>query len=383
MPHNPIPLFIPTFRVNETLTAIRECLEVGWTGMGFKTLGFEKMWKTYSDFPNALFLNSATAGLHLAVAQLKQSYGWSDGDEIITTPITFVSTNHAILYEKLTPVFADVDKYMCLDPQSVEDRITPRTRAVMFVGLGGNTGQFMEIWHLCQDRGLKLILDAAHMAGTRWSPNGPHAGLGADVAAFSFQAVKNLPTADSGVICWQDPVMDAMSRKLSWLGIDKDTYARTTGTDYSWEYHVDDLGWKYNGNSIMASMGMVALKYLEIDNVVRRSIADVYDSLLPEECQRVPMSPDCIPSRHLYQVLVENRDSVVDQLKEVGIGTGVHYIDNTQYPMYRLCKGSGFCPKAAWASQRLLSLPMHLRMIPSDVKRVATELKKAIEKVKT
>ena len=140
MPHNPIPLFIPTFRVNETLTAIRECLEVGWTGMGFKTLGFEKMWKTYSDFPNALFLNSATAGLHLAVAQLKQSYGWSDGDEIITTPITFVSTNHAILYEKLTPVFADVDKYMCLDPQSVEDdrRISKPMKEIIGVGVVGS-----------------------------------------------------------------------------------------------------------------------------------------------------------------------------------------------------------------------------------------------------
>src|SRR5215204_4123583 len=171
---DPIHLFVPTFRVDEVLAEIRECLEKGWTGLGYKTVAFEQAWREYSGLPHAHFLGSATAGLHLAVRMLKDEGGWQDGDEVITTPLTFVSTNHAILYERLTPVFADVDQYLCLDPDDIERKIGPRTRAVIFVGLGGNTGQYERVVDLCRRRGLALILDAAHMAGTRL--NGRHVG---------------------------------------------------------------------------------------------------------------------------------------------------------------------------------------------------------------
>ena len=157
----PIQLFVPTFRVDECLAQVRECLEKGWTGLGFKTNEFEQAWKAYTNLPHAHFLNSATSGLHLAVRILKERYRWQDGDEIISTPLTFVSSNHAIMYETLRPVFADVDESLCLDPVSVAARITPRTRAVLFVGLGGNAGQLDAIVRLCRERGLKLILDAA------------------------------------------------------------------------------------------------------------------------------------------------------------------------------------------------------------------------------
>ena len=121
---DPIQLFVPTFRIDETLEQIRECLEKGWTGLGFKTVEFEEAWKQYTGLPHAHYLNSATAGLHLAVRLLKEKYSWQDGDEIITTPLTFVSTNHAILYERLAPVFADVDETLCLDPASIRQRIS-------------------------------------------------------------------------------------------------------------------------------------------------------------------------------------------------------------------------------------------------------------------
>src|SRR5438067_2197967 len=146
---NPIHLFVPSFRIDETLAAVRECLEQGWTGLGYKTVEFEEAWKNYTGLPHAHFLNSATAGLHLAIRLLKEQDGWRDRDEIITTPFTFVSTNHPILYENLSPVFADIDDYLCLDPQSIEQKITPRTRAVMFVGIGGNTGQLADVAELC------------------------------------------------------------------------------------------------------------------------------------------------------------------------------------------------------------------------------------------
>ena len=193
----PIHLFVPTFRIDESLAEIRECLEKGWTGLGFKTVAFEKAWSEHTGLPHSHFLNSASAGLHLAFKLLKEADGWQPGDEVITTPLTFVSTNHAILYEDLRPVFADVDEHLCLDPRSIAERITPRTRAVCFVGLGGNAGRYEEVRDLCRERGLRLILDAAHMAGT-WIGD-RHAGWDADATVFSFQAVKNLPTADSGM----------------------------------------------------------------------------------------------------------------------------------------------------------------------------------------
>ena len=163
---NPIQLFKPYFRKEEILQEIGECLDKGWTGMGYKTLEFENKWCDYTGLPHSHFLSSNTVGLHLAIKILKEENGWNDGDEIITTPLTFVSTNHAILYENLTPVFSDVDEYLCLDPESVLEKITNRTKAVLFVGIGGNPGNLNEIEEICRQKDLRLILDAAHMAGT-------------------------------------------------------------------------------------------------------------------------------------------------------------------------------------------------------------------------
>jgi dTDP-4-amino-4,6-dideoxygalactose transaminase len=373
----PIQLFVPTFRVDETLEEIRECLERGWTGLGYKTVQFENAFKEYTGLHFAHFLNSATSGLHLALAQLKHRYGWQDGDEVITTPLTFVSSNHAILYENLKPVFADVDQYLCLDPVSVAERITPRTRALIFVGLGGNTGQYDTIRELCNRHDIKLILDAAHMSGTRL--HGRHVGYDADVTVFSFQAVKNLPTADAGMICWQTAQDDTAARRWAWMGINKDTYARTTsGGNYKWYYDVEEVGYKYHGNSIMAAVGLVAIKYLDEDNEYRRTISAWYDELLANEplIERVPMADDCVSSRHLYQVLLDNRDEVLAALNRANIFPGVHYRDNTVYSMYAYAHGT--CPRSEAASDRLISLPLHLRLTREDVERVAHELKVAV-----
>jgi dTDP-4-amino-4,6-dideoxygalactose transaminase len=373
-PVRPVHLFVPTFRTDEVLEAIRECLEKGWTGLGFKTVEFEQAWKDYTRLPHAHFLSSASAGLHLALKLLKDERGWREGDEVITTPLTFVSTNHAILYEGLRPVFADVDEHLCLDPASVEARITPRTRAVMFVGLGGNPGRYADVRRLCNERGLALVLDAAHMSGT-WMADGTHAGADADVSVFSFQAVKNLPTADSGMICFASAPQDEEVRKWTWLGINKDTYTRTQSSGaYKWLYDVEHVGFKYHGNSIMAAMGLVGLRYMEEDNAFRRQLAAVYDEALGAAAgvERVAMVPGCTPSRHLYQVLVDRRDEVMVGLNARGIYPGVHYRDNTLYRMYAQAEGT--CPRARRASERVISLPLHLRLTAEDARRIAREL---------
>jgi len=366
-----IQLFVPSFDIEACLDEMRVCLEKGWTGMGFKTAEFENAWKQYTGLPYAHFLNSATAGLHLAVEIMREQYGWSLQDEIITTPLTFVSTNHAIVQGGMKPVFADVDETLCLDPEDVKQKITSKTRAVMFVGIGGNTGALDEILQLCKEHDLKLILDAAHMAGTRLHGQTP--GKDADAVIYSFQAVKNLPTGDSGMLCFADEEMDAIARKKSWLGISKDTYARSRnpGGAYKWEYDVEYTGYKYNGNALTAALGLVQLRRLDADNAYRRQIAEWYESGFASydtTIGLVPIAENCISSRHLFQIVVDKRNQLLDYLNQQDIFPGVHYTDNTRYRMYSYAQGT--CPKASYFSEHLLSLPIHLRLTQEDVDTV-------------
>lgn len=365
-----VQLFVPSFRIDECLAEIRECLEKGWTGLGYKTVGIETAWKEYAQLAHAHFLNSNTVGLNLAFEIFKSKFGWSDDDEVITTPLTFVSTNHAILHARLKPVFADVDDYLCLDPESVASRITPRTKALIFVGMGGNPGQYARILEICRAHDIKLVLDAAHMAGTR--VDGRHVGSDADATVFSFQAVKNLPTADSGMICFKDAEDDERVRKLTWLGINKDTYARTTGEGaYKWMYDVEEVGHKYHGNSIMAAIALVQLKYLDADNAYRRQLATWYRHNLENRNNvKVVQTIDaCESAQHLFQIRVNNRDALMLALNEHGIYPGVHYRDNTNYRMYRYAEGT--CPNAAAASREIISLPLHLRMTKVDADSIS------------
>ncbi len=374
---NSIQVLQPRYRVEECLEAIRECLEVGWTGLGFKTVEFETNWKVYTGLPHAHFVNSATAGLHLAVKILKDAYGWEEYvDEVITTPLTFVSTNHAIMYERLIPVFADIcPSTMCMDPASVEKCITSDTRAVMYVGVAGRVGHLNDIREICKKHNLKLILDAAHMVGT--TVQGRHVGAEADVTVFSFHAVKNLPIADGGMVCFQDPEFDARARKLSWLGIDKDTYTRSAGHgSYKWKYDVPNVGFKYHGNSIMAAIGLVQLKYIDEDNKVRRQMAARYDELLEDVRRPVDVYNEGIVSaNHLYQIIIDDRDEVLLKMNEQGVYPGVHYVDNTQYPMYRDCEQQNDCQLSKLYATKLMTLPMHLNLSSGDVDRVAATLK--------
>lgn len=373
-----IQLFVPNFRVDECLEGVRECLEKGWTGLGFKTLEIEESWKKYTGLPHAHFLSSNTVGLHLAFHQMKLKYGWADDAEVITTPLTFISTNHAIVQAGLTPVFADVDESLCLDPVDVEKKITEKTKALIFVGLGGNVGQYEKVLKLCKERGIKVVLDAAHMSGTRL--HGKHIGHDADVTVFSFQAVKNLATADSGMICFADAEDDARARKLTWLGINKDTFARTASQGaYKWMYDVEELGFKYHGNSIMAAIALVSLRYLDRDNAYRRQLAEWYEEALgcDQLIRVIPISQGCESSRHLFQVRVDKRDEVLMALNEFEIYPGVHYRDNTEYALYSF--GAGSCPTAHQISKEVISLPMHMGVTKQDVQFIVDKLKAVVK----
>ncbi len=378
-----IQVLKPKFHVDECLDSIRECLECGWTGMGFKTVEFEEEWKKYTGHTNAYYLSSNTVGLHLAIKILKLQNGWQDGDEIITTPITFISTNHAIVYENMHATFADVDEYLCLDPEDVERKITSRTKAVIFVGYGGRVGQLEKIIEVCKKHDLKLILDAAHMSGTKVNGVCPGTWSGVDVTVYSYQAVKNLATGDSGMICFADNNNDAICRKIAWMGINKDTYSRSSSEGrYKWNYDVEYVGYKYNGNAIMAAIALVQLKYLDEENARRREIVNMYTEAFKNNSKikivDAPYGDEC--SYHIYELIVDDREQLLIDMAANDIYGGVHYRDNTEYRMYSYAQGT--CPKAHEVSQHLVTLPLHMWLTDEDVRKIIEVVTNSVEKQK-
>ena len=369
----PISLFAPVYDIEACIENVRDCLVKGWAGQGYKTIEFEEAWKKYTGFPYAHLLCTGTAGLNMAVETLKEEYGWQDGEEVISTPLTFIATNNAILFSNLQVVFADVDNTMCLDPISVESRITSKTKAVIFVGIAGNTGNYEDVVKLCRKYNLKLILDAAHMAGTRL--NGIVPGKEADAVVYSYHVTKSLSTADAGMLCFMDEQMDMIARQKSWNGIDK-THSPMAGEKHNkWEYDVRYLADAYNGNSIMASIALAQLPHLDEENAYRRRIAQWYREGFEKHSKKirlVEVPKNCESAQWLFQIIVDDRNGLMNYLMQNGIGCGIHYPDNTIYSIY--ADSHGLCPNATYYSEHIVSLPMHTKLTKIDVQRVIDEV---------
>ena len=367
--------------VEECLDSIRECLEIGWTGSGYKTTQFEEAWSTYNEIDETIFVASNTAGIDLTIRGMKIHYCWEDDDEIISTALTFVSANHSILLNGLSPIFADVDETLCLDPNSVENLINSKTKAVIYTGIGGNSANLEKIREICNQKSIALIIDAAHMAGT--SLRGKSIASIGDATIYSFQSVKNLPTADSGAIYIRDSELRDSVRKLSWLGISSDTFTRTKSGAYKWEYEVEDIGLKANGNSIMAAIAIEQLRVLDRDNEMRRAIVLQYKEGIKEskDLSWVEVPDPESSSCHLAQIIVKMglREKLIDYLDSIGIDTGVHYRLNSRYPMYAHLYCS--TPRAEDLESQILSLPLHLRLTKDDISRVVSGINDFFEEV--
>jgi perosamine synthetase len=365
-----IQLFKPVI-CEEAIAAVGDVLRSGWLGLGPKTIEFERAFAQKVGAPFCVGLNSATAALHLAVKLLDLP----EGSEIISTPLTFVSTNHAILYERCRPVFADVQKTTGnLDVQSVRQRITPRTRALMLVHLGGYACDLDEFYARAKEHNRPVIEDAAHSAGAsyRGRPIGSH-GDERTLQCFSFQAVKNLPMGDGGALVTRSAAFDARLRRLRWLGIDADTYSRTGRLAYKWEYDIPEVGYKCHMNDIQGAIGVAQLARLDQDNARRRQIAQRYH----RELAGVPgitipqYQPDRQSSYHLAIILAENRNRLADALRAHNIDTGVHYRRNDEYRMYE----KQDLPNVQWFADRAMSLPLHLHLTDEHVGTVIAAIK--------
>jgi len=368
-----IQLFKP-YVSEEAIASVCDVLRSGWIGLGPKTEEFEKRFAEYVGCKYAVGVNSATAALHLALIVA----GVGAGDEVLTTPMTFVSTNHAILYQQAEPVFVDVEEgTLNIDLDKAEELVTPRTKAIIAVHYGGNPVNISRLYQFAEKHGLKVIEDAAHACGASFQ--GRKVGS-FGLTCFSFHAVKNLPTGDGGMVTTEDQEVYQHLLRLRWVGIDKTTFERNAGK-YQWEYDVKELGYKYHINDIASAMGIEHLRMLDTWNERRQEIVTNYRALLSDIPREIlsftDQASDVQSSNHLCVIRVKNRDTVVDELKKRNIGVGVHYKPNHLYETYRNCR-RGDLSVAEKVYGEVISLPLHLQLSDADVAEVCQALREIL-----
>ena len=360
---DPITVFSPVVE-DAAIAAVHEVLRSGWPGPGPAVERFEESFARYVGAPHAVAVSSCTAALHLALLLLEVG----PGDEVITTPITFVGANEVILMVGATPVFADVDPSTgLLDPASVAERVTPRTRAMMVTHLSGTAADLDALYALADRRSIALVEDAAHACGSTY--RGVRIGGHPGMQAFSFQATKNLSAVDGGMLCLRSAELAARARRLRWMGISDDTWTRGRHGVYRWAYRVDEPGYRYTMSDLNAALGLSHLDTLEVANERRRSIARRYRQGLRglPGVAIPPADPDSCSATYISPVLVDGRDELCSWLAAHDIGSSVHFRRNDAHELFG---PPADLPGAERYWRRAITLPLHLRLTDHDVERV-------------
>ncbi len=328
-------------------------------------------------------MNSATAGLHLALEAL----GIGPGDEVITTTHTFTSTAEVARYLGADVVLVDIDPAtLCIDIAAVEAAITPRTRAVLPVHYAGRAADMQRLLALAQKHGLKVVEDAAHALPT--TCGGALVGtLASDATVFSFYANKTITTAEGGMVATRDAELAARMRVMRLHGMSRDAFDRYTAKVPAWYYEIVAPGFKYNLTDLAASLGIHQLKRLRGFQQRRAQLAARYDAALADLPIITPphAPPGDLHAWHLYVVRLADdatigRDRLIERLYAAGIGCSVHYIPLHLQPYWRdryALKPEQF-PHSQHAYERMLSLPLYTRMSDGDVDRVAQALRAAL-----
>ncbi len=345
------------------IEAAAEVLRSGWPGPGPVAARFEEAFARAVGAPCAVAVSSCTAALHLALMLLDLG----PGDEVVTSPITFVGATEVIAMTGATPVFADVDpRSGLLDVASVAERLTPRTGAIMVTHLTGTPADLDALYALAERTGVPVVEDAAHACGStlRGETIGSHPGM----QAFSFQATKNLNGVDGGMLCLRSGDVAARARRLRWMGISEDTWSRGHGR-YRWQYEVAERGQRYTMSDLNAAIALAHLPGLEAGNARRREIGRRYrDGLGGLPGVDVPDLPVGVCSAtYTSPILVDRRDALSDWLAERGIESSVHFRRNDDHAVFGPARD---LPGAEHYWRRTLTLPLHLAMDDGDVDRV-------------
>jgi perosamine synthetase len=363
-----LPFGKPDFSDQE-IAAVTRVLRSGWVGMGPETIAFERDLAEYFDVPHVVAVDSCTSALFLSLL----ISGVGPGDEVICPSLTWCSTANAALYLGATPVFCDVDpKTFCLTPETILEKCTSRTKAVMAVHYGGLAADIRSI-RAVLPRNVVIIEDAAHAIGAR-SLDGKLVGSSGNLTCFSFYANKNLSTGDGGAVALSDPAAAERLRSLRQHGLPSDAWKRFSHPNSLLSGTLEELGYKMNYTDLQASIGRVQLKRQKEFSAVRLCIARLYaESLARFTEPPIPQARilDLGHARHLFAIelpleaMTISRDELILRLRAENIGASIHYAPLHLMPIYGQA-GRTALPHTERLSKRILTLPISASMSMED-----------------
>ncbi len=393
---------------DDDIAAVVETLRSDWLTTGPKVAEFEEKFAAFAGAKAAVAVNSGTAALHAAMYAIEIG----PGDEVILPPMTFAATANCVVYQGGTPVVVDVEPHtLLIDPDKIEEKITPHTKAIIAVDYAGHPGDYDALRDIARCYGLFLVADACHALGAEYK--GRKVGTLADLTVFSFHPVKHITTGEGGMITTDDPEVAERMRKFRNHGITRkaeeftvhgspsesrttdngqrltDNGKRTTVNGQravpSWYYEMQDLGYNYRITDFQCALGVSQLNKLPKWLARRQEIARIYDAAFAGFPYVMPLSVcnDVLHAYHLYVVRImdkepsKKRESVFNHLREKGIEANVHYLPVHLHPFYkkRFHTDAGLCPVAEQAYEDILSLPMFPKLKSHEQEYVIKTIK--------
>jgi len=371
-----IRLFKPSVG-QEELDNIKEVFDRAWLGNGPTVVKFEEAWSQYLGSKISIGVNSATAALHLALT----AFHFPEGKKVLIPAITFASTATAVLYNRLVPVFVDVDpETVSMDLDDMQRKYDKDCVAVIPVHNGGYPVPMDRLKELAEKLNLKVIEDCAHCAGGEYK--GKKLGTWGHIGCFSFEEKKCMTTGDGGMICSDDVTLIEPLRAYRWVGIDKDTWRRAENNTgifeneaMHWHYKISVLGYKYNMNDVAAAIGLAQLKKLDVMNTRRAKIIEMYINGIKDIKSIKPIFPyeKGNGAYWYFGIRCEKRDELIIYLKNRGIATGVHFYPLPLQPLFKPYDNGCYVAKEKWKD--IITLPSYVDLTEPEVDYIICSLK--------
>ncbi len=371
-----IRLFKPSFG-KEEIKAIQKIFKKSWIGYGSEVKKFENAWSKYIGIKYSVGVTSCSAALHIALASKK----FKKKKKVLIPAMTFTATAAAALYNDLEPIFVDINEYdLNMNFQDLKKKYTKDCVAVIPVHVGGQPCEMEKIVPWAKKKKLLVIEDCAHTAGGIY--RGKMLGTWGDISCFSFEEKKMLTTGDGGMICTNNKNLAGKFRVLSFHGWNKDPWSRHKKSlskknlsEKHWYYQIKELGFKYNMNDLMATIGLVQLKKLNLFNLKRNNAMNKYLT----EIKKCKIIKSYITTQYkniaywMFAVRLKKRDKLISFLKERGIATSVYWIPVPLHPLYKKFKSHIPRTKKIW--KELVTLPLFTDIKPQEINYIIKNLK--------
>jgi len=379
-----LPISRPSLGEAE-LQAVREVLDSGWLATGAKCREFEEKVAAVSGVAHGVAFMNATDGLFLTL----KAAGVGPGDEVIVPSMSFCATANTVIHCGATPVFADIDRNtLNIDPADAAAKVTERTKALVPVHFAGAPCDMDELRRLADERGLFVMADAAHALGAQYK--GRPAAQCSDASVYSFHPMKNITTAEGGMLVTGDEALAGRARRLRFHGIAQEAWQREAGEAPA--RVALEPGYKSNMPDLLAALGVVQMDRLERNNARRRELGELYRTKLAAAAidgAQVPAGPayEHVHAWHLMTALVDfpglgaDREDFIRRMAAENVAVGVHYIATHLHPYYREAYPDvpGTLPETEYVSERTVTLPLFPDMSDDDVDSVVGTIARVID----